>query len=157
MITLKCHTPISAHWGEILIVGLEYTGEIITKEASVITDYDNYWKYTSMVSQSITWIRKGYDESNLHEVMPGYIKLSEISRLYSKKIEMPFVNVKCSDGGVKDFCLLTDSELYRLGASKGKEGKSLGKPCFCYSVNRVDDYFDYSAIRRDRKLSDLGI
>jgi hypothetical protein len=154
-LTLICKSLMMAHWGEILIPGQEYQGEILFKETQIITDYDKYWYYNGLACNSIDWIRKGYNEDNLHEVIPGYIKNSEIDRLYTKKIEMPFIKVKCSDGQTNSFCLLTDEELYRLGAAKGEGGNSLGKPCFCYTVHRVDEYFDYSSIRRDNVLNKI--
>lgn len=144
-----------AHWGEILIPGNQYVGEVYFKETQIITDYDNYWKYLTMISSSIEWLRKGYTQENMHEVMPGYKTNREIDSLYTKKVEMPYVKVKCSDGGTNSFCLLTHEELYKLGAAKGKGGNSLDKPCFCYTVFLADEYFDYTAIRRDNVLNKI--
>lgn len=151
---LKCTNPMVAHWGDILIPGQEYTGEIAYVNTEIITDYDNYWKYISMISSSWEWLRKGYDETNLPEVMPGYKTTKEVNDLYTKRIDMPFVRVKCSDGQTNQFCLLSDSELFSLGSDIGKR-RSEGKPCFSYTVHRVDDYFDYVQTRRDNILNVL--
>lgn len=156
-ITLTCTQPMVAHWGEILIPGHEYTGEIFYKDTEIITDYVNYWKYSDLVIKSMEWIRKGYTEDNLHEVIPGYIKSSEIHRLYTKRVEMPFISVKCSDSQTNSFCLLSDEEVFGLGADKHKHvrGRNMGRPCFTYTVYRVDDYFDYTTIRRENVLNKI--
>jgi hypothetical protein len=52
--------------------------------------------------------------------------------------------------------LLTDKEVYDLGADKNKRGNGAGKPAFSYTVYRVDEYFDYTPIRRDNILNQLG-
>ena len=144
-----------AHWGDILIPDQEYTGQITYVNTEIITDYDNYWHYTGLIAESFKWLRKGYDETNLHEVMPGYKTTKEVQDLYTKRIDMPFVRVKCSDGQTNQFCLLSDNELYSLGSVKAKGGKSEGKPCFSYSVHRVDDYFDYVQTRRDNIINKI--
>jgi hypothetical protein len=154
-LVLMCVEPMMAHWGHILIVGQEYTGEIVYVNTEIITDYDNYWHYTGLIADSFRWLRKGYDETNLHEVMPGYKTNKEVHDLYTKRIDMPFVRVKCSDGQTNSFCLLSDSELFSLGSDIGKGGRSEGKPCFSYSVNKVDDYFDYASMRRDNVLNKI--
>jgi hypothetical protein len=46
---LTCKRLKAAHWGIILEVGKEYEGRIITKSTEIITDFDNYWKYTKKV------------------------------------------------------------------------------------------------------------
>jgi hypothetical protein len=153
-IKLICTQPMVAHWGNILIPGQEYIGSIYLRDTEIITDHDNYWKYINLTAGSIGWIRKGYTEDTLHEVIPGYMKSSEINRLYTKKVEMPFIRVKCSDNRHNTFCLLSDAELFELGADKDK-GRYKGKPCFTYSVYRVDDYFDYASIRRDNILNKI--
>lgn len=155
ILKLKCINPMVAHWGDILIPGQEYTGEITYVNTEIITDYENYWKYISMISSSFEWLRKGYDETNLPEVIPGYKKTKEVNDLYTKRIDMPFVRVKCSDGQTNQFCLLSDIELFSLGSDIGKGGRSEGKLCFSYTVHRVDDYFDYVQTRRDNILNIL--
>ena len=154
---LTCIKPKYAHWGSILIEGQEYEGVIEMRSTEIITDYDNYWKYTTMILESRDWIRKGYDQSNLHEVIPGYKSLSEVNNLYTKRVDMPFITIKCSDNQSNSFCLLTDNEVYDLGADKSKDGNNKGKPCFSYTVYRVDDYFDYKPSRRDNILNQLDI
>ena len=154
---LTCIKGMFAHWGAILHEGQEYEGVVEYKSTEVITDYDNYWKYTEMVASSRDWIKKGYDESNLHEVIPDYRAYHEIHNIYAKKIDLPFITIRCSDNQKNSFCLLSDNELYELGVAKGKDGKSKDEPCFVCSVNLVDEYFDYTPIRRDNILSQLGI
>jgi hypothetical protein len=152
---LICTNMMMAHWGEILIPGREYIGEIKFVPTEIITDYDNYWYYNDLVANSIVWLRKGYTPETLHEVMPGYKTIKEFHELYTKRIDMPFVSVKCSDSQTNTFCLLSDSEIFSLGSDIGKGGRNEGKPCFSYSVNMVDDYFNYSQIRRDNIIDKL--
>jgi murein DD-endopeptidase MepM/ murein hydrolase activator NlpD len=83
--------PMVAHWGDILIPDMEYTGEIFFRDTEIITDYINYWKYSDLIIKGAEWHNKGYTENELHEVIPGYMKSSEIKRLYTKTIEMPFL------------------------------------------------------------------
>jgi hypothetical protein len=154
-ITLICTQPMVAHWGDILIPGMEYIGEIFYKDTDIITDYVNYWKYHDLVIKGMEWHNKGYTENTLHEVIPGYMKSSDIIRLYTKRVEMPFISVKCSDTQTNSFCLLSDEEIFRFGADKRPKGRDMGRPCFRYSVHRVDDYFDYVSIRRDNVLNNV--
>jgi len=154
-LTLMCTQPMMAHWGEILIPGQEYIGEIIFKSTEIITDYDNYWHYDGLVADSFKWLRKGYTQETLHEVIPDYKSIKEFHELYSKRVDMPFVKIKCSDSQTNTFCLLSDAEIFSLGSDIGKGGRSEGKPCFSYSVNRVDDYFDYSQLRRDNIINKI--
>ena len=156
MIKLVCKKAKGAHWGFILEEGKEYEGRIITKSTEIITDFDNYWKYTEKVASSRNWIKKGYTQETLHEVIPGYKTLSDVNSLYTKRINMPFIHILCSDNMYNDYCLLTDEELYALGADINKEGNKKGKPAFSYAVHRVDEYFDYTPIRRDNILNQLG-
>jgi hypothetical protein len=154
---LTCKKLKAAHWGIILEVGKEYEGRIITKSTEIITDFDNYWKYTEKVASSRYWIKKGYTQETLHKVIPGYKTLSEINDVYTKTIDMPFIRILCSDNQYNDYCLLTDEEIYALSADINKDGNKTGKPAFQYTVYTVDEYFDYTAIRRDNILSQLGI
>ena len=152
---LICTDPMVAHWGDILIVGQEYTGEIIYKSTEIITDYDNYWYYNGLIADSFRWLRKGYTEENIHEVMPGYKNHKEVDGLYTKRVDTPFIKVKCSDGQTHHFCLLSDAEFFALGSDIGKGGRSEGKPCFAYTVYQVDDYFDYVQTRRDNIINKI--
>ena len=154
-LTLVCKKSMVAHWGEILITGQEYLGIIVFKSTQIITDYDKYWYYNGLVCSSIDWIRKGYTEKNLHEVIPGYKTSKEFHDLYTKRVDMPYFQCVCSDGQTNSFCLLSDDELYRLGAAKGEGGNSLGKPCFGYTVHQIDEYFDYATLRRDNVLNKI--
>ena len=154
-LTLMCVQPKVAHWGDILIPGQEYTGEIIFQSTEIITDYDNYWHYSGLIANSRVWLRKGYTSETLHEVIPGYKTIKEVQDLYTKRIDMPFVKIKCSDSQTNGFCLLSDAEVFSLGSDIGKGGRSEGKPCFAYSVYRVDDYFDYSQLRRDNIINKI--
>ena len=136
-LTLICKQPMVAHWGDILITGSEYQGEIFFRDTEIITDYINYWKYIDLILKG----SKFY----LHESIPDY-------KSYTKTVEMPFIRVECSDTQTNSFCLLSDAELFELGADKRW---NTGRPCFSYTVHLVDDYFDYTPIRRDNILNKI--
>ena len=163
---LRCIKPMIAHWGVLLIPDKIY-GVIEIKKVSteIIIDYDNYWKHMILIQSSIEWIMKGYTQEKLPEVIPGYLTLNEVKKRYAKKIEIPFGFINCSvnknhtenDNKIKQFCLLSDKEVFDLGADINKNGKELGRPAFRNSIYMIDDYFDYNQIRREEKLNKLGI
>lgn len=154
---LKCIKSMTAHWGSILTEGNEYEViEFIEKEIEIITNYKEYWKHTYMGASSITWIRKGYTQETLHEVIPGYLKMEEYHALYTKRIKLPFVVFKCDDNSKQSFCLTTHDELINVYGGAEDE-KRKGKVSHCYTIYFIDDNFDYVQTRRDKKLNELGI
>jgi hypothetical protein len=78
--------------------------------------------------------------------------------MYTKKIMVPHFEFKTDDNSVECMCILSDEELFALGSDKREEGKkNEGRPAFVYTIYQIDDYFDYVATRRDRRLKELGI
>ena len=154
---LLCIKSVTAHWGSTLTEGKWYdVNREFDHEIEIITNEEEYWKHTSIIASSIDWVRKGYDESNLHEVIPGYKKMSEVHSLYAKKIVVPHFEFKTDDGSTKWMCALNDKELFALGADRRAEGKkNEGRPAFGYSVYLLDDCFETISMRRDRKLKDI--
>ena len=132
---------------------------IVERKVGFITDYDRYWEKTKLIAGSRDWIKKGYTKENLHEVMPGYITAEEVKRLYIKEVMLPHALIKGDDGQTNSFCLTPYEEFYRMGAtvSKANNNHLRGKPAFEYTVRVIDENFDYAQIRRDRKLSEIGI
>ena len=157
---LRCTEGMMFHWGPIFEEGKEYeVTSIEDKKVGFVTDYDRYWEKTKLIAGSRDWIKKGYAKENLHEVMPGYIALEEVRRLYVKEAMVPHALIKGDDGQAYWFCLATYEEFYRMGAavSKAPNRQLRGKPAFEYSVRAIDDNFDYAQIRRDKTLRELGI
>jgi hypothetical protein len=155
---LVCIKDMAAYWGSILTSGKSYkVKNQYEKSITFITDYDMYWKYVSMIARSITWIRKGYTQETLHEVMPGYLIHSEVMRLYTKSVMAPHFDFATDDNSTESMCVLSDGELISMGADIAKGGKRKGKASFSYTVHLLDDYFDYQGIRRDNKLNGLGL
>lgn len=155
---LLCIKSRLAHWGTILTEGNEYeVVEEYQKSVEVITNYDEWYKQLGLASGSITWIRKGYTEDNLHEVIPGYMSMSEMNRLYTKRVLMPHFDIRTDEGKTMTFCILSEDEILSLGAdvSKAPNRKKNGRPAFGYSVNLIDEYFNYQPIRRDNKLNNI--
>ena len=84
---LRCTHGMFAHWGNIFEEGKEYDViEIVERKVGFITDYDRYWEKTKLIAGARDWIRKGYTKENLHEVIPGYLTMEEVKRLYIKEV-----------------------------------------------------------------------
>lgn len=155
---LRCIEPITAHWGPILIPDEIYDViEIKDVSTRIITDHDNYLKYTDLIIRSMEWLKKGYTPETLPEVMPDYITFEEVNKRFTKRVDIPFAFIRCSDNKINNFCLLSDKEVFDLGADIHKSGNYEGRPTFNYTVYMIDDYFDYLQTRRDIKLNKLGI
>ena len=157
---LRCVERMFAHWGSIFEEGKEYDViEIVERKVGFVTDYDRYWEKTRLIASSRDWIKKGYTKDNLHEAIPGYLTIEEVKRLYVKEAMVPHAKIKGDDGQTYWFCLAPYEEFYRMGAavSKAQNSHLRGKPAFEYSVNVIDENFEYAQIRRDNKLRELGI
>ena len=160
---LRCINTMAAHWnnwGTIFEQGKEYDViAIVERKVGFITDYDRYWEKTKLIAGSRDWIMKGYTKENLHEVIPGYITIEEVKRLYIKEEILPHALIKGDDGQTNSFCLTSYEEFYKMGAavSKANNRTLRGKPAFESTVNVIDEYFNYAQIRRDIKLSEIGI
>lgn len=153
---------MATHWVTIFEEGKEYDViEIVEKKVSFITDYDRYWEKTKLIAGSRDWITMGYTKENLHEVIPGYITGEEVKRLYIKEVMLPHALIKGDDGQTNSFCFCLTSyeEFYNMGAavSKANNRNLRGKPAFEWTVRVIDEYFDYVQIRRDMRLSEIGI
>ena len=72
---------------------------------------------------------------------------------------VPHATIEGSDGNDYWFCLTSYEEFYRMGAavSKAKSDRLRGKPAFDCSLRVIDENFDYTQIRRDKALRELGI
>ena len=157
---LRCTHGMFAHWGTIFEEGKEYDViEIVERKVGFITDYDRYWEKTKLIAGARDWIKKGYTKENLHEVIPGYLTMEEVKRLYIKEVMLPHVLIKGDDGQTNSFCLTSYEEFYKMGASvsEAKNNSLRGKPAFEFSVRVIDENFDYVQTRRDRRLSEIGI
>ena len=157
---LRCTHGMFAHWGNIFEEGKEYDViEIVERKVGFITDYDRYWEKTGLIASSRDWLRKGYTKENLHEVMPGYLTIEEVKRLYIKEVMLPHALIKGDDGQTNSFCLTSYEEFYKMGAavSEARNDNLRGKPAFEFSVSVIDENFDYVQTRRDRRLSEIGI
>ena len=157
---LRCTHGMFAHWGNIFEEGKEYDViEIVERKVGFITDYDNYWEKTKLIACSRDWIRKGYTKENLHEVIPGYLTMEEVKRLYIKEVMLPHALIKGDDGQTNSFCLTSNEEFYKMGAavSEARNDNLRGKPAFEFSVSVIDENFDYVQTRRDKRLSEIGI
>lgn len=148
---LRCIKDRTYHWGLVFTSNNFY--EVVSskmKEISIITDYDKYWYYTELQSEALPFIRKGYKQDNLHEVIPGYISIEEKEKLFSKKIMVKFLQIVGEDGSKEYFCELSKEQLLQLGADQRNN-----KITFEYTNHLVDDYFDYREIKRDITINKI--
>lgn len=132
--------------GDIFTKGKWY--EIIRmydNEVEVITNYDEWYK-------QIWKIYQGVDLAGIES----------IESLYKKKITIPFIDIRTeiplSDSlDQMSLCVLSDKEVLNMGADISKDNNYSrgGRPAFCSLVYMVDDYFDYTFMRRDNKLNNL--
>lgn len=152
---ITCINEKSAHWGEIFVPGKVYDYENIEpKGVSIIIDNEKYWYYNGLISSSINWIRQGYTQETLHEVIPGYIQHGELMSKYTIKVELPFVKIKGDDNQYYSFCTMSKEEILN---NYNLELNDRGEIPFNYTNYLIDDYFDYKVKRRDDKLKELGI
>mgnify|MGYP006350500491 CR=1 FL=1 len=152
---IRCINEKWVHWGTIFEEGKEYNFEYIEdKNVSIITDYEKYYHYISISASSIDWLRLGYKQENLHEVIPDFLQHNEIMERYTTKVKLPFIQVRGDDGNNYDLCTLTKEEILSLyDVAINKQGKI----AFNYSTSLVEEYFDFKEITRDKKLKELGI
>ena len=157
---LRCINTMGAHWGTIFEEEKEYDViEIVEKKVSFVIDYERYWEKTKLIAGSRDWITRGYTKENLHEVIPGYITIEEVKKLYIKEVMLPHALIRGDDYQTISFCLTSYEELYKMGAavSKANNRTLRGKPAFECTVRIIDEYFNYVQIRRDMRLSEIVI
>lgn len=156
---LLCHTSYTAHWGSILTKDKLYDViSIEDNETEVVTDYKLYYDAllkAANITEVRKWIDKGYTQETLHEVIPGYLTISEIKKLYTKKLILPFIVVKTDEDNSMKFCIPSKEELLNMGCVLSEGQAHYGKIAFGYSIHMIDEYFNYSDIRRDNKLNNI--
>lgn len=151
---IRCTNEKWAHWGTIFEKDKEYNFEYTeSKKVRIINNYEKYWYYNGLIAGSRDWIRKGYTQETLHEVIPGYLKHNELQELYTIEVDLPFINVKGDDNANYRLITLTKEEI----VSQFNITLNEDKVPFCYSYYLVEEYFDFAQIRRDNKLKELGI
>ena len=162
-ISLLCTKSYKAYWGDILTKGLYYSGSYFDKKVTIITDYVTYYDKIRLVSMSAFWVKRGYTDQNLLDVLPGFIPYNEIIRLYSKDVFMPYLSIQTKDDiyGVIDLYTMTNDEIiskYELDEKcivSYDKSKYFGNVAFVTTENSIDDYFDYTSIRRENNLNKI--
>lgn len=105
---ITCTKPYITHYGRMLIQGEEYEiSRVFKRKTQIITDYDNHWKYVGLIADSLKWLRLGYTPDNMREVIPEYITISEMERLTTKSVLIPFAEIITSGSKIKrleDMC-----------------------------------------------------
>jgi len=143
----RCIKSKDAHWGSILTIGKWYDiqDKVRKSDITLITDNDNYFKYTGMISSSISWVRKGYTQETLKEVIPGYLTMKERDDRYTIGIEITFFCLTTDDGHTAAYCILSKKELLdKYGSCK-----------FSTTVYFFEDYFETLEEVRDKKLNEI--
>lgn len=151
---LLCIKKQWAHWGDVLTVDKVYTGYTMEHTYSIVTDNEKYWQYLTLISTSIEWIRKGYRQETLHEVIPGYLQHHEIMEKYTIKVTIPVITVVCDDKQKNTFCLMSKEEILNKW---NVELNNRGEIAFTTTVKMLEDYFLTVEQIRDNRLKNLGI
>jgi hypothetical protein len=151
---LLCIKGEWAHWGDVLTIGKTYTGINNEHTYSIVTDNEKYWYYNSLFTSSTEWIRKGYTQETLHEVIPGYLQYNEVMSKYTIKVSIPVIAVICDDKQTNTYCSMTKEEILNKW---NVELNNRGKIAFTTTVKLVEDYFLTTEQLRDNKLKELGI
>lgn len=167
---LTCKKTIAHHYGIHLQEGKEYQlPKPFYKSITIITNHKNYLEETIRIAK---WVNKPdilarLDDTkmskeekeiltkqlnrNLPEV-ETQISIKERNKLYTKDIEVPFIQITTDLNSTMDFCTLTNAELIELGADTKDDNKIAA---IQYTIHMIDDYFDYYPQRRDTKLNKL--
>ena len=155
---IRCKKPIVYHWGVQFEVGKIYQiSESLEREVSVITEYDNYWEMTKIISMSNQYLIKGIkDPFEIENKLPGYIEALGYFRnkKFTKKIKLPFVKIYSDTNSPHIFCNLNNEEIskkYNIDLDPNYEIP------FVNSVDIIYDNFDYICDIRNKQLNDLGI
>ena len=151
---LLCIKKIWAHWGDVLNIGKLYNGYSMEHTYSIVTDNEKYWYYNSLFTSSVEWIRKGYTQETLHEVIPGYLQYREVMEKYTIKVVIPVTTVICDDSHTNTFCSMSKEEILNKW---NVELNNRGEIAFTTTVKMVENYFLTVEQIRDNKLKDLGI
>lgn len=170
---LTCKSAIVAHWGAQFLPDKEY--EVMgteLKEVRFLSDNDRYWELNSLVLKDSEKWRKFLISKTDAQLDTDYIKEKEINwrknqevylseqRKLEVKLKLPFLIIKSEDRGVNyEFLISTNEEIFQYVDQNGKpivDKKPNGEPAFSpLTIHRIDDFFDYKQIRRDKKLEEL--
>lgn len=162
-----------SHWGAQFLPDKEY--EVVDteiKEVRFLSDNDKYWELNSLVLKDSEKWRKFLIGKTDDELDTDYIKEKEINwrknqevylseqRKLQVKLKLPFLIVKSEDHGTNyEFLTSTNEEIFQYVDSNGKpivDKKPNGEPAFSpLTIHRIDDFFYYNQIRRDKKLEEL--
>lgn len=171
---LTCNSPMIAHWGAQFLPDKEY--EVMGTELGEVrflSDHDRYWELNSLLLKDSEKWRKFLISKTDIELDSDYIKEQEINwrkngevylseqRKLEVKLQLPFLIVKSEDRGTNyKFLTSTNEEIFQYVDANGKsvvDKKPNGEPAFSpeVTIRRIDDFFDYTQIRRDKKLEEL--
>lgn len=155
---LRCKKSIVYHWGVQFEEGKIYQiSDSFEMEVEVVTEYDNYWEMTKIISKSGKFLRSGVvDSLDIDKQLPGYAEAlnSSKTKKYTKEIKLPFVSIKSEDDSLHTFCSLTDKEIsekYNIYLNPD------GEIPFTTTVGTISKNFDYISDIRNKQLEDLGI
>ncbi len=121
-----------------------HTTQCYKHNVDVIIDYEKWHEATVKVAGAIDWIRRGYTQDNLHEVIPGYLGRQEIKKRYCKTVELDYYSVRCNDGEINTF----------IGNSKAEFINKYGDKALV-TLTFLEDYFETEEQIRDNKLNNL--
>ena len=158
---IKCIKTMEPYWGITFEEGKYYKIlKIENRNVEVTLDYEKYFHYCSKVASSVDWIRKGYTEENLHEVIPDYMPYKEMRERFVKTISIPYVYIKGDNGDTESFYIMSDEDImkkYNLDEKSISTGRREGRLHFQTTEDAIDEYFEWPEFIREEKLNGLGI
>lgn len=147
---VKCIKGKETYFSVQLTVGKFYDYKIIEKEYSLITNYEKYIEYTTLIAGS-------RDNSARAK------KMYEERKKYLKRVNLPTLVINSDDNSKHYFCNLTHKELieeYNIIVGKDgviNENNGHQSRLFTTSIYMTETYFETMDVLRNRILENLGI
>ena len=150
---LICIKPYVTHWGSILTVGKEYEFKSYdgSKLVQIIADEKMYYKSLT----DFLKFAEGKDIEDLRKDTDEFDRLEKESSKYVIRVELEMIYTKCDDGKTMSFYTQTNKQIMNKFNLTEKCLNEDGKISFGHTMHSIDEYFDYSHIRRLEKLNKL--
>lgn len=153
---LMCIKPYVAHWGSILTSGKEYEfGEKKLKKVQIHTDDEMYYKLIRELVHMGKEIRlKNLDELS-DELKDSFQMLNKETDKYVTYIDIDVIETISDDNMSEYFYTQTPSQIIKKYELTDKCLNKSGDISFGHTMHSIDEYFDYSHIRRLEKLNNI--
>jgi hypothetical protein len=148
---MKCIQNMVAHWGCMFTEGKDYTiKEIVETETGIYSDSVKYFELISIGLKRSHEI--GHHQNQTPEQIDQHkennIVFKEAYEKYKTQINLKFAIIEDNFGSTHRFCLTNLEKIKK----KYNFTEEIGFEC---TINIIDEYFDYTPIRREKKLKRL--